>query len=79
MFDDLFSGHKNPFQSGTIDQRSYSVQDVPPLKYTYSTHSKFCQSLDGQLGSVVRDMIQAEPCDRPTLQDCLKRVTPIAS
>jgi hypothetical protein len=73
------AGHKNPFQSGTIDQRSYSVQDVPPLKYTYSTHSKFCQSLDGQLGSVVRDMIQAEPCDRPTLQDCLKRVTPIAS
>ncbi|CAI7991881.1 Serine/threonine-protein kinase PINK1, mitochondrial [Geodia barretti] len=73
------AGHKNPFQSGTIDQRSYGVQDVPPLKYTYSTHSKFCQSLDSQLGSIVRAMIQAEPSDRPTLQDCLRRVSPIAS
>ena len=74
-----FPGHKNPFQSGTIDQRGYSIHDVPPLKYTYSNHSKFCQPLDSRLGDLVRDMIQTESSDRPSLQDCLKRISAIAS
>lgn len=75
----LLSGHKNPFQSGTIDQRGYNIDDVPPLKYTYSEHSKYCQPLDRRLTFLARDMLQLEPSNRPSLQDCLKRLSQIAA
>ena len=78
----LFSqtpGHQNPFQSGTIDQRGYSIDALPPLKYTYCTHSKFCQPLNSKLTALVRDMLQVEPTDRPSLQDCVKRVMQISA
>lgn len=73
------AGHPNPFQSGTIDQRGYNIGDVPPLKYTYSTHSKYCQPLDSRLTGLARDMLQMEPTDRPSLQECLKRVSLIVT
>ena len=75
----LFSGHPNPFQSGTIDQRGYNIGDVPPLKYTYSVHSKHCQPLDRRLTDLAHDMLQMEPTDRPSLQECVKRVSLIVT
>lgn len=70
-----FAGHKNPFESGTIDSRGYNVDELPPLKYTYCKNSKFCQPLHADFTALVKEMLQMEVYDRLTLQSCLKSVS----
>ena len=72
-----FAGHKSPFESGvtTFDQRGYSVDELPPLRYTNCRNSIHCQSLPRDFTSLVRSMLQMAPSDRPSLQSCLKAVS----
>ena len=68
------AGHPSPFSSGVIDQRGYTVDELPPLKYTYCKQSKFAQPLPGQLTELVRAMLDIELSTRPTLFQCYKTV-----
>ena len=73
------AGHTSPFEAGTLDQRGYDIDQVPPLKFTYSKNSKFCQSLPSGLTALVRNMLLVEACDRPTIQSCLKTVNSLCA
>ena len=68
------AGHPNPFQKGTIDQRGYSIDQVPPLNSTYCKHANFCKPLPRAFTTLVTSMLQPEARDRPSLSDCLKKV-----
>lgn len=74
-----FAGHRSPFQSGVsaIDQRGYSVNELPPLRYTYCNNSKYCQALPSDLTALVKSMLEMNPSDRPLLQSCLRSVSRI--
>lgn len=74
-----FAGHRSPFQSGVsaIDQRGYSVNELPPLRYTYCNNSKYCQALPYDLTALVKSMLEMNPSDRPLLQSCLRSVSRI--
>ena len=70
-----FAGHKNPFESGTIDQRGYHIDNLPPLKFTYCKNTKYCQPLPRDFTMLVRSMLEMEHSDRPDLQTCLKAIS----
>ena len=66
------AGHRNPFLSGTVDQRAYQVDDLVPLKYTHCNNSVHCQPLPGDLTRLVRSMVSPEPEERPSLREAEK-------
>ena len=68
------AGHQSPFSSGRIDQRGYSVNELPSLKSTFCSNSRFVQSLPADFTRLVQKMMEPEPADRPTLQYCLDEV-----
>ena len=68
------AGHPSPFSGGVIDQRGYTVDQLPPLKFTYCRQSKFAQPLLSQLTDLVRAMLDIEQSSRPTLAHCYKTV-----
>lgn len=72
-----FAGHRSPFESGvtTFDQRGYSVDELPPLRYTNCRNSIHCQRLPSDFTSLVKSMLEMAPSDRPSLQSCLKAVS----
>jgi serine/threonine protein kinase len=65
------SGHDSPFKSGTIDQRGYGVDLLPPLETTYCSDSTHCQKLPAEFTKLVSSMLHPEPDIRPTLRECL--------
>ena len=68
------AGHPNPFEKGTIDQRGYSIDQLPPLNDTYCKHTRYCQPLPQAFGTLVQGMLQPETSDRTPLSDCLFRL-----
>ena len=68
------AGHPSPFSGGVIDQRGYTVDQLPPLKFTYCKQSKYIQPLSGVLTDLVRAMLDIEASTRPTLVHCYKTV-----
>ena len=69
------AGHKNPFEGGNIDQRGYSILEVPALRHTYCKEMKYHQPLPPGLTKLVAEMLDVDPGRRPTLKDCIKRVS----
>ena len=69
------AGHPSPFESGTLDQRGYDIDQVPQLKFTFCKNSKFCQVLPNGFTALVKSMLAMEPSSRPTLQSCLKTIS----
>ncbi len=69
------AGHGNPFQSGTIDQRGYSVDALPPLRFTYCKNSKYCQGLPAEFTRLARSMLDMDASSRPSLQECLRTIS----
>ncbi len=69
------AGHHSPFQAGSIDQRSYSLDNLPPLRYTYCKNSKFCQSLPAEYTHLIKSMLDIAATSRPSLQECLQTVS----
>ncbi len=71
------AGHKNPFLSLPFSQRSYSLNDLPPLEKTCCHQPHFCQSLPRELTDLVRSMLDKDEDNRPTLQRCFNVVDSI--
>lgn len=69
------AGHPSPFASGTIDQRGYTIDQVPPLKATYCKNSRYAQSLPREFTELVRGMLDIEPRSRPTLATCYRTIS----
>ena len=63
------AGHPSPFE--IIDQKGYDVKDLPPLKATRCNNPSYRHPLPSQLTSLVESMLHPDPCDRPSLQQCL--------
>lgn len=65
-----FAGHPSPFSPATIDQCSYTVDELPLLEHTYSKNSMFSQLLPKEFADLVHGMLEIEPSSRPTLATC---------
>ena len=65
------AGHPSPFKAGTIDQRGYGVDELPPLKFTFCKSSNYCQRLPSELTRLVVSMLQPDMDDRFSLQRCV--------
>lgn len=69
------AGHPSPFQSGTIDQKGYSMDELPPLKTTYcKSNPSYHQQLPAGFTTLVKSMLELQPSDRPSLQSCLDTI-----
>lgn len=67
------AGHRNPFETGRLDQRAYEVVNIPPLEYTYCAAAVHCQRLPQKFSSLVQSMLAPDPVNRPTLTEALQR------
>lgn len=69
------AGHPSPFKAGTIDQRGYADDELPPLKFTYCKNSIHCEQLPPEFTRLVQSMLQPSPSDRPSLKECLSKIS----
>eukprot|EP00731_Ephydatia_muelleri_P030669 Em0022g183a len=67
------AGHRNPFETGRLDQRAYEVLNIPPLEYTFCAAAVHSQRLPQKLSSLVQSMLAPDPVNRPTLTEALQR------
>ena len=68
------AGHPSPFAAETIDQRGYTVDQLPSLQFTHCKYSKYTQKLPREFTDLVRSMLDIEPTTRPTLANCYMTV-----
>lgn len=63
------AGHPSPFEA--IDQKGYDVKALPSLKTTHCSNASYRQPLPPQLTALVESMLNPDPEDRVSLQQCL--------